>query len=205
MSTDLDAFLRTVVEGYLLRDLEEMRSKTEVGFPIVMAACAGIELLGFLVTPGIDRPGPDRSFEHFWRVFLYPEEPERLLAGAVYNLARNGLGHSFILKGRLGVGRGAHLAWSDDGSILCINASRLTEDFAAAYRNGFLPLTQTLNGPVNHETIAARLDQLLRRYESDAREQKALIPRRLPRVADFGAVSASTTVSISRPPPDRMG
>ncbi len=205
MNPNLDTFLQTVVEGYLLRDLEEMRSKTDVGFPIVMTACAGIELLGHLVAPGEDRPGPDTSFEHFWRVFLYPKEPERLLAGAVYNLARNGLGHSFILKGRLGVGRGAHLAWSDDGSILCVNASRLAQDFAAAYRNGFLPLARALDGPVNRQSIEARLNQLLQRYERDAREQRAAIPTGLPHLVDFGAVSAATTVSISRRPPDGSG
>ena len=102
----LDDYLEQFIEGYLLEDLRSMASITlppdqrygAVGYPMVMTALSGIEVLGALTsrTKCSGENGADR-FGAFWREYVYVEKPAfQRLHALVYQMVRHGLAHAYL-------------------------------------------------------------------------------------------------------------
>jgi hypothetical protein len=138
--TDLNTFLQKNVEGYLFEDLQTMKAATlapgkqagAVGYPLLMSAFAGIELLGALLSDSpFDKNKGAAYFDDFWRNHLYSTDPCRAAAGkALYQLVRHGLAHVYVTKGDIVVFKHApamHLVRAPDGSIY-IDAAQLADD-----------------------------------------------------------------------------
>ena len=142
--SDLDYFLKKNVEGYLFEDIATLKrakqtpGKTEgaVGYPLLVTTCTGIELLGALVSPKkFIRKNGQAHFIRFWKEYLYPEKPRVSVGNAVYQLARHGLAHVFVVKGNLVVVKDEpreHLVYSKTGGLR-INAGQLADDLVEAY------------------------------------------------------------------------
>jgi hypothetical protein len=99
-------FLNQFVDGYLLGDLQSMADIPpkpgygNVGYPLVLSTLTGCELIGGLLS---DSTWTHRSrdarkhFAYFWNSHLYPGRDSEL-AGALYQLLRNGIAHCFAAK-----------------------------------------------------------------------------------------------------------
>jgi hypothetical protein len=127
---DLNAFVEHNIEGYLFNDLRHMQ-QIPVGYPLLMATFAGIELLGALTSPATFNPYRGSScFQSYWTAHLYPRLKDTNRIGKVlYKLVRHGIAHGFVLKGPIGVTRDAthlHLTRNADG-IIRVDAVRLAD------------------------------------------------------------------------------
>jgi hypothetical protein len=69
-----------------------------VGYPMVLTALAGVELLGILTAEAtFNRRQGANLFEEFWQRRLYPNSRDRqVMATLVYQMARHGLAHTFM-------------------------------------------------------------------------------------------------------------
>ena len=149
---DIEPFLERYVEGYLFEDLRTMakirlpegKAAGAVGYPMVMTALAGVELLGTLTSASTfnHNQGRDR-FREFWTEFLYHDAPEKSVVGdAVYTLIRNGLAHTFMAKPTIEVSKGydgMHLRPPNPGVAMRLDALKLHEDLERAYFKGVKP------------------------------------------------------------------
>ncbi|MFH1862216.1 MAG: hypothetical protein ABH878_05325 [bacterium] len=178
--SDLNIFLQHNVEGYLFEDLKTLKAASitpgktagAVGYPLVMTAFAGIELLGALVSTQEFNPSHGAEyFTAYWSQYLYDTDPARKDAGNVlYKLVRHGLAHVFVTKGDIGVAKGApsrHLMRDDDGCVW-IDANQLAEDLMSSYCTRFKPLLTKASGPVNLKTIADRYKEMVNEYTAQA-------------------------------------
>jgi hypothetical protein len=195
--TALSTLLTVDVEGYLFNDLAQLqRPDVNVAFPLLMTACAGIELLGALVSPkALPTRGTNAScFKHYWTNFLYVDEPEKAkLADTIYSLGRNGLAHTYLLKS-VAVGRrlgDLHLRRSGSPSVLHIDSSQLADDLRTSYHGPFTDVFRADSGAVSRLTMELRLNELLVRYNMEA-VFHAAAGHELPPIAERGAVSMST-------------
>lgn len=146
---DLDEYLNRFIEGYLFQDLKSMASIKlpegseygAVGYPMVMTALSGIEMLGSLTSraPLDDGKG---SFGHFWKVYMYPGHQGRArLHEFVYQFVRNGIAHSFITKPMVVVTKHRdenHLTQDGDG-VVRVDALHLADELEHAYRERLRP------------------------------------------------------------------
>jgi hypothetical protein len=177
----IEDFLRGVVEGYLFSDLEIMLAAQPsadgngaLSYPILTATCAGIELLGGLLTqaPFSNTKGFS-YFSGFWSKMY--SGPEALADDAVYRIARNGLAHVYCLKGLTAVTKGEsqhHLTLRANAG-LCIDATKLAEDFQATYRREVTPL---LHQPSGRAGMQRHLDSMLATYDSDEKSKLQNVP-----------------------------
>jgi hypothetical protein len=178
--SDLDHFLKHSVEGYLFEDIETLKraerlpekTKGGVGYPLLLTAFAGIELLGALVSKEtFHKRGGETYFTSFWREYLYPDEPRASVGTAIYKLARHGLAHVFVVKGDLVVVKNEpkeHLVRVVETGGLVINAVQLADDLIDAYQSKVKPLLDVDQGEINRETMSKRLDDMEKAYRSDA-------------------------------------
>lgn len=179
-SIPLREFLAHNVEDYLLGDLERMRGwntrfeTTEggVSYPVLQTSFAGIELLGGLTShePFSSKPSAGRKyFRTFWTSYLYSEGQFGAgVANAVYTLFRNGIAHTFLPNGTVGVSRdypSMHLRRDDAGRVY-IDAHQIALDLKAAYLNHIRPATLDPSS-----TLAARMDQRLGEMAAHAAER----------------------------------
>jgi hypothetical protein len=147
----LDEYLTQFVEGYLLEDLHSMASITlapgkqhgAVGYPMVMTALSGIEVLGVLTAR--TKFSPDNGaarFRDFWRQYVYADRPAfQRLDALVYEMVRHGLAHSYLAKPMIRVTKHKdpnHLCRVND-SVLVLDALTLADDFEKAYADGLRP------------------------------------------------------------------
>src|SRR5437762_1578141 len=105
--SDLDVFIEHDIRGNLFRDLRAMQT-IEVGFPLVMSACAGIEIFGGLLSLSTFRATHlgVNYFLSYWKSYLYRNSiSAQTLGSTVYQLVRHGIAHGFVLKGPLSVVR----------------------------------------------------------------------------------------------------
>jgi hypothetical protein len=176
---DLNGFLQKNVEGYLFEDLRTMKaaspapSKQEgaVGYPLLMSAFAGIELLGALLSPTeFDKDNGSHYFSSFWKDYLYSGDPCRAAAGnTLYKLARHGLAHVYVTKGDISVCKGdptMHLVRALDGSI-CVDAAQLADDLEHCYNSKVKPLV-TGSGAINGASMSMRLGEMEAAYRAQA-------------------------------------
>lgn len=174
----LDDVLSHNIEGFLYYDLATMAADDPhgggVAYPILTSTCAGIEFLGALLSKM-----PFRSFGRsasyfgaYWREYLYPPPSDRAELGkAIYKLVRNGLAHSFAMKGRIGTLRKKselHLV-RDPKGVLVIDAVQLARDFMESYHSRIKPLL-TIDGDVR-ASMQQRLSEMESVYEAEAEKQ----------------------------------
>lgn len=155
----LNEFLENNIKGYLLRDLESMKQNYApppdylggCGYPLVGAVCAGVEVLGALISRDpfdthLGRP----YFVNYWETYLYATDPERkATAHGVYSLGRNGVAHTFVMKGPIVVAKGApshHFTKAPTGKIV-IDAVQLADDFKRSYEIFTRDVDQDARGP----------------------------------------------------------
>ena len=211
---DLEAFLDHNVEGYLFWDLRAMQRIIALpgepggglGYPLLMTAFSGIELLGALLSHRpFDRKAGPAYFEDYWRNFLYPQSAEVAPEISVaYRLARNGIAHAFLLKGPLGVIKGQpqfHLAHSADGTFY-IDASQLATDLIMSYNSSVQPCLTSPSARVNPALMGSRLKEMSATYDSQAR---AALPHSGVRGASgVGAPVGGTPQGASGPVPSSV-
>ncbi|MHB1608424.1 MAG: hypothetical protein ACYCXX_07260 [Acidiferrobacter thiooxydans] len=176
--TDLDDFLKQNVNGYLFADLEAMKAITlkpgevvgAVGYPLLMATFAGIELLGTLVStsPFSDKDGR-RYFSSFWTEYLYKDAPQRDMGEPVYELARHGLMHLYAVKCNITVTKGEpdkHLRQDKSNNVIYIDSVQLADDLMSSYTNHVRPLLTKTDG----STMAQRLTEMRKWYAEKTKE-----------------------------------
>ena len=149
MTLNASQFLDHNVEEFLIKDLEAMIQGSRVCYPIVMTACAGIELLGSLFSDEFNSLAGSGYFRRYWTQYLYPtRDHTREMGDALYTLVRNGLSHMFLPAEQIGVTGArphAHLTRDSHGRVI-IDAHQLAKDFIRSYRFDFKPL---IAGSVN--------------------------------------------------------
>jgi len=176
---DLNAFLQRTVEGYLFEDLRTMKAASlppgkeagAVGYPLLMSAFAGIELLGALLS--LSQFNKDKGAEYFvsfWRDYLYPTDSCRAAAGeTLYKLVRHGLAHVYVTKGDIWVFKHApemHLVRRHDGAI-CVDAARLADDLEESYESRVKPLIAASDG-ISGVSMTMRLGEMEVAYRAQA-------------------------------------
>jgi hypothetical protein len=181
----LDEFLERFIEGYLFCDLRSMapirvRDGDEyggVGYPMVMSALSGIELLGALTSDKTFSrwSGSPGRFQQFWAEFMYPQRPKRSQMGSlIYELVRNGLAHTCITKPMVVVTKshdGAHLCRTADGSIV-VDALTLADELVAAYEERVKP---RLLESAFRDKMEGRFRELRREYQKEYADKKTAI------------------------------
>lgn len=177
---DLDKFLKKNIEGYLFSDLRSIvgtppqtgHQDAGVGYPLVMTAFAGIELLGALLSERRFNTSNGRIyFQNYWTEYLYPSVIDSVaIADALYQLARHGIAHTYLVKGSLGIVRRQptiHLKHLD-GGLVYIDAVQLAEDLIQSYNSKVSAIASLSTGTVNGETMRQRLNEIESKYNTQA-------------------------------------
>jgi hypothetical protein len=165
---ELDQFIENDVRGNLLRDLTALQY-VEVTFPVLMTACAGVELLGGLLAESEFKPYRKGAayFSSYWSRYLYPRAEQSALSGIIYELVRNGLAHGFVLKGAFAIGRRQpqrHLTRS--GGVLFVDVVQLASDVVESFHRDFEPLLAIGNS--KRATIYQRYGEMRACYQEQA-------------------------------------
>jgi hypothetical protein len=166
-------FLDQYVEGYLFSDLRSMaainlpvgQTAGAVGYPMVMVALAGIELLGALTSVTTFSRNAGRGyFLDFW-ARCYPTDHRHTLGSFVYDFARHGLAHMAIAKPLITVykdpgAKTLHLFSESVTGPLIIHALTLQEDLEHAYRTSI----EAYVGKPAGVTMQTRLNEMWDTY-----------------------------------------
>jgi hypothetical protein len=207
----LDQYLERFVEGYLFEDLRSMaavkltppKDYGGVGYPMVTATLAGIELLGVL-TSNTEFKGwrGDKRFRDYWQHFLYPLRPDRQpIANAIYDLVRNGIVHTYTTKPTFVVTKGhdgRHMCWgrTDDGPAFWIDALTFAEESIESYDQRVKPRLKDAAFKGQMEKRYKNLRDVYRHNYEDMKSQLKQAPT-APRPQ---ATSASTPSSVPNSP-----
>jgi hypothetical protein len=174
VSTPLKTFLKRNVEGYLFGDLRSMAviklSKGQryggVGYPMVMTALAGVELLGTLTSAKpFHRMKGDQRFRDFWIEYLYPQSNAET-ANLIYDWLRNGLAHHYMAKPTVVVTKCNHkwhLRRTTTGKNFYVDALTLAEDLERTYVRTVKP---KITGAFKHQ-MATRFAEIRAAYSKD--------------------------------------
>jgi hypothetical protein len=167
----LPLFLAQFVEGYLFQDLKVMAMTSppgpmgHLGYPMLLSAAAGTEMLGILVsTSPFKAEDPRRNFGRYWEQYLYPQSPRRDAGPAVYQLVRHGIAHNFAAKAPFLITKGEPNHLVRDGNETLIDAVQLSEDLIESYRLRFHPVATGKIAGLHGETAATmqlRLNEVI--------------------------------------------
>lgn len=171
----LDEFLDRYIEGYLLNDLESVRSNVDpdennnAAYLMLSGLCAGIEFLGYLTGRDYQtRNGlisTAHGFGDYCSEYLTPIDPRYEVFGIIgKKLVRNGIMHNFATKGMIGVTRrgtreSSHLVRYTDEGVIIINPDFLFDDFKESFLNNVaqkLRDDRTIRARANRNYIALR-------------------------------------------------
>lgn len=173
---DLDQFLTQWVDGYLLGDLASMVADPPspnrgVGYPILITALAGMELLGRLLWPST-KYLPKREhrgnqfFLNYWDNYFVAENGQyRGLGDMFRQLVRHGIAHAFLAKGSVIVwrGTGRPTCLDPEANVLYVDCVVFEQEFVRSYRQRVMPIlagTDT-HGLTSRDGMQERLIQLL--------------------------------------------
>jgi hypothetical protein len=166
----LDQVLAHNIDGYLAWDVGSMSLDDAdgrgVGYPLLMATCAGIEFLGALLSPTEFQVHGQSSanFVRYWGDVLYPSpSPNSGFGQLIYGLARCGIAHGFLLKGEVRVIRHEpqlHLKRDADGNFV-VDAVQLARDFLNSY---WFRIARDLTDPAK-AALRARMESRLSEME----------------------------------------
>jgi hypothetical protein len=155
--------LERILEEYLVADLLALK-ETRVGFPVLMTAFAGVELLGSILGHGQHGTDGD-DFRFYWTQYLYPERTRprtKEEADIIYTFVRHGVMHHFFPKGTIGVtgnDPGGHLTCRSDG-VLILDVRVLVDDFVRVYEQRVKPILATPSGTPSRASMQKRLDEI---------------------------------------------
>jgi hypothetical protein len=172
----INAFVEQFIEGYLFSDLESMATLPDrgrygnCGYSMVLGACTGIELLGWL-THSTDQ-GRDKGWRHFsrfWSEVLYASDPARAtLAPPVRRLVREGIAHVFVAKPSITITKNGvpeHHLVRDHENCLLVDCLVLFHDLKTAFQAKVKPMLATAHGT---QLLQNRLDHLGRSFVTDS-------------------------------------
>lgn len=201
---DLEAFLQHNVEGYLFGDLREMQ-RIPIGYPVLMTAFAGVELLGALLSPlPFNTFQGAVYFNSYWQTHLYPKLKDAETVGNVlYQLVRHGIAHGFVLKGPMAVVRSdpaVHLT-RDSNGLIYVDAVQLANDLMASFAAHVKPLISTTTGTVNGVSMAARLKEMDTAYQTQANKLSVAAVFPIGTIVAAAPVSQSVAPSAGSVPP----
>ena len=171
-------FLEQFVEGYLFKDLENLSIiKLEqgekygaAGYPMLISICAGIELLGIVVSEETFDHGEDFIyFDKFWNTLVELNPKYGGLGRLVYKLARNGLAHTFVTKIGILVTKDSnqHLKLDLNERILILDVNQLYSDLKTAYTRQVKPLLESEKSVL----MQRQLDALIDYYEAQSKSE----------------------------------
>ena len=208
-----DDFLRHNIEQYLFDDLRVMQGLPTppagggggLGYPLLMSALAGIELLGALVSQSPFDTNSGRSyFREYWQLFLYPNDVGRHgAADFIYTSARNAITHSFLLKGQVGIVKGQP-AWhltKDASGAFYIDASQLASDLIVSYEARVKPCLTAATSQLSRATILDRVQELQASYAKTAQNAVTKTPSpggMAPASIGISGLSGPVSSSVSR-------
>lgn len=188
---DIEEFLKYCIEGYLFKDLENISkihvTKGDVGeasFPMLSSILAGMELLGAIVNPkgavtvtsGKREIDGGNQFDHYWIYYLSSLDKKYTGFNKLfYDLLRNGIVHTFMVKQHVIVYKTHHnhMSCSQDPPGLIIGCIELFRDFQQTYFNHVVPILKTEHSVthVNRGTMQSNLDAILDLYSNEADTQ----------------------------------
>ena len=181
----IDDFLAKFVKGYLLHDLESMaqislppgQNDGVVGYPMIATVLAGMELLGWILSPGnivFDPAGGSNGyFLNFWNNYFTKQYPQYSNLGRLFRkLMRNGIAHNFVAKSGIIVQKGS-------GQIVSIDSARqeiyidcivFYKEFEDTYHKLVEPIVNNLasSSLTTKKDMQQRLDDLSLNYSSEA-------------------------------------
>lgn len=193
---DVRQFLKRVIDGYLLADLDNMagirvQGDGNCGYPMVMSVLAGMELLGALTFPHPFDPdkaraeGKDVGKEHFgwyWKHFLaqtpgttsgYSTRGD--MSGLIRTLIRNGLAHVFLAKPGIEVRKAEpalHMTSQAPGTLF-VDCTQFATDFRRSYETYVRPILEgqprrIKDHTISLQTMQAQLGRMTQHYSKEA-------------------------------------
>src|SRR5713101_2638674 len=155
---EIHEFLKKVIDGYLLHDLENMVTFTpkegtdgSLGYPIMVSIIAGMELLGaLLMTDTVDfstegKAGND-YFNNYWDNYFSCVDPKYKAYRSLFRqLIRNGIAHTFVGKPGIFIIKDetAPLISPDQERYkLNVNAVVFYRDFKKSYEERVKPIVE---------------------------------------------------------------
>lgn len=197
----LDTFLLQFVEGYLFHDLESMEKiqlppgqhDGAAGYPMLISALAGMELLGYLLMTDeddFDNYGGDKYFLNYWNNFFVPEEQGYEGLGEIFrNLVRHALAHTALTKHGIIVtkGTGKKISINASARELYVDASYFCHDFINSYNRFVRPIVE---GIVTEATTTAdrmqrKLNTMEIAYETKSKNLFDALPQKGVRFNDI--------------------
>lgn len=171
------SYLSNVVEGYLFCDLKNMSTiKPEdgevyggVGYPMIMTVCAGIELLGGLLTKkNFNKYDGDEYFINYWNSYLTETDPCYFgYAKDIYELARHGIAHAFITKPGILITKQysplAKVGLNKHYNQVDIDCIKFYKDFEKSYIQLLKPKLESLQ-----QVMQKNLDKMLTDYSKQS-------------------------------------
>ncbi len=180
---DVEDFLKKVVEGYLLHDLESMAKVTTppgtdgaLGYSMMATTLAGIELLGSLLLPNTDPYDPNKGntyFLDYWDNYLVKEQPAYTGLGSLFRkLLRHGIAHIFVAKPGIFIekGSGRRVTIDTTRQELYIDCNVFFDDFRKSYFKKVKPIIdRAAKSPLtNVSNMQSRFDSIIIVYLQDA-------------------------------------
>jgi hypothetical protein len=171
----VEEFLKTVVDDYLLHDLESMANFTvqpvtvgALGYPMMISTLAGMELLGSLLMPSKKPNNSEQCFLEYWDNYLVEEQPVYTELGRLFlNLLRHGIAHMFIAKPGIFIekGTGHQVTIYDYGSRqeLHLDCIVFFEDFRKSYFHKVKPIVDgtAKSSRTNVSITQSRLEKII--------------------------------------------
>lgn len=191
MAHDIKEFLEHAVDNYLVGDLNRLKAG-RIGYPLMMTAFAGIELLGALLSEDrFEAFEGHKRFRWYWSQYLYGDIANSENVGnALYQLARHGIAHSFVLKGSVVVDFDVakrHLKRSED-DLVYVNPRMLADDLIRSYEMRVKPLLQQ---KVIVDRMTSRLNEMDNEYKRQA------VAMRIDNVFELASAEDARSDSVS--------
>lgn len=154
----IENFLSMYIDGYLMKDLENMaKIRLEDGedcgacnYPMMLTIISGMELLGGIIS---SKPitkasllSSKKFFRDYWNNFFakrYPKYNIPNISSLIYKLVRNSIAHTFLAKPGILITKGCkqyHMQFDKEEKLIVIDATELMRDFQDTYSKLVKPI-----------------------------------------------------------------
>lgn len=185
ISSDFDQYIGKYIDSYLFDDLETLhgikQSRGNGAYLFIFAVCSGMEFLGLLAREGSpvvnERIDASHALAHYIKHYLIPSVADQHKSSysnflrIAPALVRNGLAHSYAIKGPIAVGRHNHVYKHmefqsiNGANQFFINADTLYLDFKNSYDTKFRLLIQS--DGVLYERALAHYEEIRSIYKRE--------------------------------------
>lgn len=210
-------FLRRHVEGYLFKDLRTMnRVKLRkgqkiggVGYPMLSAILAGIEMLGGLLQQNrfdMSSSAGFGYFDNYWTNYLVQYSPQYARFSNIFRqLIRNGIAHTYLTKTGVWVIKGDpshHLELLNDGGnyYLIVDVKEFLNDFTNSYLQLVRPIVYGggVTSRITKDDMQVRLNEMISDYEVQSNTMLRALGTATPIPSYFRTlISGASTVNAS--------